>query len=77
MRTISAGQTTSKCAVKPVISTTDDARLRRSEALIWLPAGAGIDDLDETLTTAPPVLTPPMQQTQPVVPSVESDYAAA
>src|SRR6266487_875763 len=69
-RTIRARQETTQCAVNPVLSTTDVSRLRRSGALIWLRPGAGIDDLDETLTAVPPVLTPSMQQARVEVPSV-------
>src|SRR5215472_5514169 len=38
--------------------------------------GPGPNDLDETLTAVAPVLTPPMQQAQAEVPSVEGDRTA-
>ena len=35
--------------------------------------GQKVNDLDETLTAAPQFLTPPMQQDQSEMPTVESD----
>src|SRR6266516_4410232 len=59
------------------ISTANGARLRPfGGACSWLSARAGINDLDGTLTAAPPFLTLPMQQAQAEVPTVESDQTA-
>ena len=61
----------------PSAAPTGGVRRRRSGACIWLPAGAEISDLDEILTAAAPVLTPPMQHARAEAPSVESHQTAA
>jgi hypothetical protein len=76
LETIRAGQGARQCAAVPVSDANGGVRLRRAGAVIWPSAGAATNDLDETLTPIPSILTPPMQQAQAEMPSVESDQTA-